>query len=95
MTGAVIALTVFCVVLCLIVFRLYQLREAELRCFDDPARLPYLLEAMTERVRLEGDWNRLEVMRDLVRRALADLDLLRHDTTQQSLRHSKANSSPR
>lgn len=95
MTGIVITLAVICVVLCLIVWRLVERMEAEHRHFDDPARLPNLMLAMTERVRREGDWKRLEDMRYLVRRALSDLDCLRHDTTQHELRKSKVLSSPR
>lgn len=95
MTGIVIILAVICVVLCMVVWRLYQRLEAEHRYFDDPARLPSVLGAMTERVRREGDWGRLEGMRDLVRSALADLDGLRHDTTHRKLRESKVPSSLR
>lgn len=95
MTALVIALTVICVVLCLALWRLYQWMEADRRYFDDPARLQNVLLAMTERVRRESDWKRLEDMRDLVSLALADLDRLRHDTTQQELRESKSGHAPK
>ncbi|WP_247391837.1 hypothetical protein [Ralstonia pseudosolanacearum] len=95
MSGLAITLAVICVVLCFVVWRLVERMEAEHRHFDDPARLPNLLLAMTERVRREGDWKRLEDMRYLVRRTLSDLDRLRHDTTQRELRESKVLSSPR
>ncbi len=70
-------------------FRLQKLAKCSYTQMSNPDALDYILKRMIYTVEKDGDWNRLEVMRGDVRRALRDLDRLRHDTSNYSLRQSK------
>ncbi|WP_432263333.1 hypothetical protein [Cupriavidus sp. TMH.W2] len=90
MTGIAITLALICAALCLVIWRLIQRAEMAREDFDNPERLPIVLLAMTKRVQYRGDWETLEDMRHSVRRALADIDRIRHDASNRALRDSKA-----
>ncbi|WP_215849548.1 hypothetical protein [Acidithiobacillus ferriphilus] len=59
------------------------------RFISNPESLTYILQYMTHTVEKDGDWAKLEAMRNDVRRSLRDIDNLRHDVSNKSLRDSK------
>ncbi|MBU2851164.1 MULTISPECIES: hypothetical protein [Acidithiobacillus] len=59
------------------------------RLISDPEALTYVLQTMIHTVEKDGDWVKLETMRSDVRMALRNLDELRHDVSNKSLRDSK------
>ena len=54
-----------------------------------PENFIWILKLMMQTVEREGEWAQLEAMRNHVRVALRDLDKLRHDVGNKSLRDSK------
>lgn len=54
-----------------------------------PEDLRFVLKDMLQTVQAEGQWERLEVMRDEIRQALRTLDGMRHDRSNEALRGSK------
>ena len=59
------------------------------RFISNPESLTYILQYMTHTVEEDGDWAKLEAMRNDVRSSLRDIDNLRHDVSNKSLRDSK------
>jgi hypothetical protein len=59
------------------------------RFVSNPESLTCILQYMIHTVDKDGDWAKLETMRNDVRRSLRNLDNLRHDVSNKSLRDSK------
>ena len=71
------------------IYRLERARKSFGTNTMSPEHLPFILKGMVRTVQAEGDWGRVEFMRDEVRKALQTLDRLRHDPTNEILRASK------
>ena len=73
-------------------FLIYQALRSRARSstlIEDPENLHYILARMTHVIQTDGKWDRLEFMRDEVRRSLRMLDDMRHDRSNKALRASK------
>lgn len=90
-TIVVVVLALLCVILSLLVTRLWYLHQLRCRQTEDPSMLSPILGQMLARVRVEADWGTLERMREELRHALLNIDELRHDPSQNKLRNSKVN----
>ncbi|HHH9566543.1 TPA: hypothetical protein ACP33B_004651 [Pseudomonas aeruginosa] len=71
------------------IYRLERTRAAYEASTGRPENLRFILKDMLRTVQTEGQWDRLEFMRDEVRRALRTLDDMRHDRSDEALRASK------
>lgn len=89
MIAALIGLSVVILMLGFASWRLFQTVHSDRRCTNDPASLRPVLWAMTERVKKRGEWSELEGMRNELRRALAEVDRMRHDAGDHKMRESK------
>lgn len=70
-------------------FRVLKRQHTAYKFYSNPESLTHILQCMIHEVGKEGDWTRLEVMRDDVRSSLRILDNLRHDVSNKPLRGSK------
>lgn len=77
---AVLAVTLFRTIACSISYR---------KATGNPDFLSFILQNMVHTVEKDGDWQKLETMRADLRGALRNLDKLRHDVYNKSLRDSK------
>ncbi len=71
------------------VYHLWRIRKITEGMLHRPENLPLVLLCMLKTVKRDAQWIQLESMRNDIRRALRDLDNLRHDVTNKPLRDSK------
>ena len=71
------------------IYRLERTRAGYEASIGRPENLRFILNGMLLTVQIEGQWDRLEFMRDEIRQALRTLDDMRHDCSNEGLRASK------
>jgi hypothetical protein len=71
------------------IYRLERTRAAYEASTGRPENLRFILKDMLRTVQTEGQWDRVECMRNEIRQALRTLDCMRHDRGNDSLRASK------
>jgi hypothetical protein len=89
LTFTLAGLTLTCLGLSLALYRHIQLAKVSHEHQQDLASLPPTLQRMLNTVRRSNDWGQLEFMRQELRRALYQVDRMRHDTSNAALRVSK------
>lgn len=71
------------------IYRLERTRAHYEASTGRPDNLRFILKDMLRTVQAEGNWDRVEFMRDEVRQALRMLDDMRHDRSNEGLHASK------
>jgi hypothetical protein len=71
------------------IYRLERTRADYKSSTGRPENLRFILNDMLRTVEAESQWERLELMRDEVRKTLRTLDGMRHDQSNEALRYSK------
>ncbi len=84
-----VAMVALNAVLAVTLFRTIARSISDSKVIANPDILSYILQNMVHTVEKDGDWKKMETMRADVRGALRDLDKLRHNVSNKSLRDSK------
>lgn len=85
MSGFIIGLLILNVLLILAIVRLVSFSRAG--C--EPSSLPATFKHIFKYIRYKGTWNEMEFVRKELRRALYELETIRHDVNNVRLRNTK------